>query len=86
MSSLSYCIQIWGKACISNTNSINVLHKRALRIIYKINHLKNIGYNYKKLNILKFNDLKKVYMLNYMHTSFHNNVPNIIHVNIYIYI
>ena len=40
MSSLSYCIQIWGQAYKSNTNYINVLQNRALRIIYNINYLK----------------------------------------------
>ena len=39
-----------------------------------------IDYIYKKLNILKFNDLKKVYMLNHMYNSFYNNLPNIIQV------
>ena len=58
---------IWGQAYKSNTNYINVLQIRALRIIYKINRFKNIDYIYKILNILKFNDLKKVYMLNYMY-------------------
>ena len=66
MSSLSYCIQIWGQVYKSNNNYINVLQNRALRIIYKINRFNNIDYIYKKLNILKFNDLKKIYMLNYM--------------------
>ena len=80
MSSLSYCIQIWGQAYKSNTNYINVLQNRALRIIYKINRFKNIDYIYKKLNILKFNDLKKVYMLNYMYKAFHNKLPNIVQV------
>ena len=80
MSSLSYCIQIWGQAYKSNTNYINVLQNRALRIIYKINLFKNIDYIYKKLNILKFNDLKKVYMLNYMYKAFHNKLPNIVQV------
>ena len=62
ISSLSICIQILGQAYKSNTNYINVLQNRALRIIYKIvrNCFKNIYYIYKKLNILKFNDLKKV--------------------------
>ena len=80
MSSLSYCIQIWGQAYKSNTNYINVLQNRAMRIIYKINLFKNIDYIYKKLNILKFNDLKKVYMLNYMYKSFHLKLPNIVKV------
>ena len=80
MSSLSYCIQIWGQAYKSNINYINVLQNRALRIIYKINRFKNIDYIYKKLNILKFNDLKKVYMLNYMYNAFHNKLPNIVQV------
>ena len=66
MSSLSYCIQIWGQAYKSNTNYINVLQNRTLRIIYKINRFKNIDYIYKKLNILKFNDLKKVYIKLYV--------------------
>ena len=51
-----------------------------MRIIYKINRFKNIDYIYKKLNILKFNDLKKVYMLNYMYKAFHNKLPNIVQV------
>ena len=49
---------------------------RALRIIYKINRFKNIDYIYKKLNILKYNDLKKVYM----YKAFHNKLPNIVQV------
>ena len=49
-------------------------------IIYKINRFKNIDYIYKKLNILKFNDLKKVYMLKYMYKAFHNKLPNIVQV------
>ena len=59
---------------ISNTN---YLHNRALRIVYKINRLKNI---FIKLNIPKFNDLKNIYMLNYMYKAFHSNLPNIIQV------
>ena len=80
MSSLSYCIQICGQAYKSNTNYINILQNRSLRIIYMINRFKNIDYIYKKLNILKFNDLKKVYILNYMYKAFHNKLPNIVQV------
>ena len=80
LSSLSYYIQIWGQAYTSNTNYINVLQNRALPIIYKINRFKNIDYIYKKLNILKFKDLKKVYMFIYMYKAFHNKLPNIVQV------
>ena len=51
-----------------------------MQIIYKIIHLKNIDFIYKKFNILIFNDLKKVYMLNYMCKEFLKNVPNIVQV------
>ena len=32
------------------------------------------------MNILKCNDLKKVYMLNYTYKVFHNNLTNIVYV------
>ena len=59
---------------------IILMFYKALQIIYKINRFENIDYIYTKLNILKFNDLKKVYMLNYMYKAFHNKLPNIVQV------
>ena len=79
-SHLSYCISSWGSASKTTLNPLDILQKRAVRII---THSKSKAHTtplFHKLQILKLQDLYTLEIAKLMH-RLHNNSLNICNLN-----
>ena len=79
-SHLSYCISSWGSASKTTLNPLDMLQKRAVRII---THSKSKAHTkplFHKLQILKLQDLYTLEIAKLMH-RLHNNSLNICNLN-----
>ena len=65
----TYSIQSWFSTYSNNTNGIVGLQKRAIRIITNSDYLAHTGILFKRLKILKLNDLYKLQILMYMYKT-----------------
>ena len=54
MPNLNYCSEIWGSAANTNLMPLNLLHKKAIRIVFAENRLSHTDPLYKRANILPF--------------------------------
>ena len=54
---ITYCVEVWGNAYITNTTPIFLLQKRALRIINRSDYYEPTNKLFIKYNTLKFHDI-----------------------------
>lgn len=78
---LIYCIEIWGKACKTITNSIFILQKRAVRIITRKHYSYPSNTLFCQLKLLKFYDLVDFGILLFMYKAHKNTLPPNIQLN-----
>ena len=72
---LTYCPDIWGNTYPTSVESINVLQKRVMRIVYGAKRLAHTSPLFLKLSILKFSDLCKLRTLLLMNKAYYNLFP-----------
>jgi hypothetical protein len=70
---LTYCVCVWGNAGISTISPIISLQNRAVKTIVSASKLSSPDPIYKKLNILKFQDIYKMQVLLFIY-KFRNNI------------
>jgi len=70
-----YGILAWGNANKTITNKVNLLQKRAIRIISKAKYNSHTEPLLKNLNILNVNDLYEFEILIFMHKFIHHKLP-----------
>ena len=66
---LNYCIRAWGGTYISHVNQLNILQKRAIRIINKKPYLSHTNYLFFSNKILRVPDISKLKVGIYMYSS-----------------
>ena len=77
-----YAIQIWGATFDCFTNKIVTLQKKVVRMMtftvtfFSENGPPHSGPLFKKLNILKFNDIFKLRLSQFIYDSVHGFAPN----------
>ena len=60
---LSYCVEVWGNTCKETTKPVNLLQKRAIRIIHKAGYIDNTNALFINSGLLKFYDLVELQTL-----------------------
>ena len=70
---LSYGILAWG--INNNTNSILKIQKRAVRAITNSPYNSHTNQLFKRLNLLKINDIRKYFEIKFYHKFINNNLP-----------
>ena len=73
---LQYCNIVWASTYQSNLNRIVILQKRIVRIISKVKFDSHTNPLYKELNILKFHDICKLQMGQFLFSWKNNSLPN----------
>ena len=73
---LQYCNIVWASTYQSNLNRIVILQKRIVRIISKVKFDPHTNPLYKELNILKFHDICKLQMGQFLFSWKNNSLPN----------
>ena len=66
---ISYCISSWDKASSSILNTLIRLQKRVVRILSSSNYLAHTSPLFKNLQILKFEDVYKIKVLEHMYKT-----------------
>ena len=72
---LNYCSEIWGNTYKTSTRKIILSQKKAVRIICKAGRLDHSTPLFKKLKLLKFNDLVQYKTAITMHKVFYKQMP-----------
>ena len=72
---ISYCLIVWGKCVKSLVDRIFILQKRAIRIITNSHFLSHTDKLFKKLNILKIQDLYSFQVACFMYKYSKNLLP-----------
>ena len=72
---LTYGPEIWGNTYPTSVESINLLQKRVIRIVYGAKRLAHTSLHFLKLSILKLSDLCKLRTLLFMHKAYYNLFP-----------
>ena len=75
---LTYCIQVWGSACITTLDKLCKLQKRIVRMIYGAPRQTPSAPLFKALDILKFDQLYKYNLGILMYKFHHSMLPNTI--------
>ena len=70
-----YAILIWGSTCSTYKNRLRVLENSAVRAIAGFHRQQHISPAYSKLDILKFDDLYKSKIANFMFTYSNDTLP-----------
>ena len=70
---LSYCNPIWSTTYPCHVNSLNILHKKIIRIVTNSDFLAHTPPLFKSRNILQLSDLTNFFIASYMFTNLHNN-------------
>ena len=73
---LSYGITVWGNADQNIIRPLTLVQKRAIRVISNASYNSHTGPKFKKLGILKLNDLFDYHSLLFVHDYISNNLPN----------
>lgn len=73
---LTYCIEVWGNACKTYTQSIFILQKRAIRIITRKRYRDPTNPLFLQLKLLKFNELVDYSILQIMLKAHKKNFAN----------
>lgn len=72
---LDYGITLWGSTCQTYLNKIIVMQKRAVRIISGSTYNCHSDPLFKRLNILKLNDIYELKVAKHMYAIHHNSLP-----------
>ena len=72
---LHYCLSIWGAACSTALKPLIILQKRAIRIVASVGYLDPTNDIFKRLKILKLNDIYKLETFKFIHSQLHSNNP-----------
>ena len=75
-SHIEFNILCWGRSQYKDIHKITTLQKRAVRYIANLKYNSHTGIYFKKLNILKFNDLVKLNQANFMYRYVYNKLPS----------
>ena len=70
---LQYCISCWGGAAPCNLEPLNVLNRRAIRIVCNAPRNEHTPPLFHELNILNFNDIYVMQIGKIMHKIFNNS-------------
>ena len=73
---LSYCNIVWGNTYSSHLNKLNILQKKAIRIISGAPPLSHSSHLFLNLNILKFPDINVTQQLTFVYSALHSILPN----------
>ena len=72
---LTYCVEVWGNACKTYTQSIFILQKRAIRIISRKRYRDPTNPLFLQLKLLKFNELVDYSILQVMFKAHRKTLP-----------
>ena len=72
---LNYCAENWGNSYETNLNKIFIKQKRIIRMISKVHFREHTNPLFKKLKILKLNDLIKLRTSMLMYKASNKNLP-----------
>ena len=75
-SHIEFNILCWGRSQYKDIYKITTLQKRAVRYIANLKYNSHTGNYFKKLNILKFNDLVNLNQANFMYRYVYNKLPS----------
>ena len=73
----SYCNEVWGSAYSCHLKRLTTLQKRAIRIIGNTNRTEHTDPLYRDMNILKFHNIHKHVVAQFMFKLFHGKLPSI---------
>jgi len=73
---LLYCNMLWGSAAKTQVKCIEILQKRAVRIICNVKYNEHTEPLFKRLGILRFNDLHLCQTGIFMYKFMNNNLPH----------
>ena len=74
-SHLQYAILCWGSASITSLSCLQVLQNRAIRNMTKSPRFFRLDNQYLNLRVLKVRDLYNLEIAKFMHSHFHNALP-----------
>ena len=72
---LTYCVEVWGNSFKSHLAKIEIIQKRAVRIICGARHLEHTSKLFGDLKLLKFTDIIKHRTLLFMYKAYNNLLP-----------
>lgn len=72
---ITYCVEVWGNTYKTNTNSIFMLQKRAIRIVKKTNYREPTNSLFIELKALKFKELVELKTLQIMYKANNHQLP-----------
>ena len=72
---LLYCCIVWGGACITSLHKLEVLQNRAIRLITHSPFRSSSSPIFKRLNILKIADIRKLNIATFMFETRNSNLP-----------
>ena len=73
---LIYCIELWGNACTTHLNPIQLLQKKCIRYICNALSLAHCKPLAKSIHALLFKDLYTFSVASLMYTAFHNRIKS----------
>ena len=76
LSYMTYCIVVWGNTFISNLSSLNIIHKKVVRLISKRKH-NNSSINFRKLRVLQLFDIVNFKTAEIVFNAVRNKLPKI---------
>lgn len=72
---LNYCVEVWGNAYRTTTNSVYLLQKRAIRVIHHAGYRDHTNYLFFNAGLLKFYDLVELQTLLVMLKANYKKLP-----------
>ena len=75
---INYCCLIWGSGYVNHTKKLEILQKRAMRVIEGIYLPQSSTPIFKKYNILKIQDISKMQMMLVLHRHICNDIPPVL--------
>ena len=72
---LIYCISAWSSTFSTYLNPLQTLQNKAIKLIKGLSHWQSSTTAYKKLDILKINELFKFEIGKFLHRHFNNKLP-----------
>ena len=74
-SHLMYCLSIYSCANMTSLNKVEIMQKKAIRIICNSGYRDHTAPLFARLGILPFDRLIKLSILKFMHSFIHNRLP-----------
>ena len=73
---LTYCVEVWGNTYKSNLQPINIMQKKAIRIVNNVGYYEHTNALFLKLKTLKFFDLVDLKTAQIIYKARHNMLPS----------